>query len=195
MQLASEYQSDKTPDITKTASKDKTRPVLTAVHLDTERAVLESTDSYCLAAIPVTIEDGDVSGLIPAEAITAMQKAQRAHRYTTLSMKCEEGTVTLETPDGSSSWIRPVGQFPNVPQLTPAPEDLSGFVVRLNAAFLAKTAAAIGTEVVTLRFVRDRGKTEGEDTGYYPANLRPIVVSNGGHGESALVMPVRPEGR
>lgn len=74
MKLSSEYQSARVPNILKAASRDKSRPVLTCVYLDVDRAELQATDSYCLASVPVEVEEGDVSGLIAPEAIAALRE-------------------------------------------------------------------------------------------------------------------------
>lgn len=188
MKLSKEYNSRNTPNILKTASKDKSRPILQHGHLDVERGVLESTDSYCLASIPVEIEDGDVTGMVPAEALIAYYKAIKAYKYSDLSLACGE-TVTLETPDGTQSWKRPEGQFPNVQQLIPEEDSRSNFRFGIDPRKLVQVADALGVETLTLSFCRRTDAEEGQDIGYHPNNMRPLIT---GYGDAvAIVMPVR----
>jgi hypothetical protein len=193
MRFSSDYQSDHLPNILKVSSRDKTRPVLTCVYLDVDRAELQATDSYCLASVPVTIDEGDVSGLIPPEAIAAFAKARKAWKGSAEygpALDCSSGeSVALETAEGSSSWRRPDGQWPDFPRLIPA--EVSGFQVKFSASKLANVADALGSDAVTLSFALASGVTEGEGAGYFPSPLRPILVHNGGHGETGLLMPIR----
>ena len=193
MRISSAYESDKAPELAKVLSKDESRPVLTCGYLDTERARLEGTDSYCLASIPVDVGETDTSGLIPATAIVALHKAARAWRGSVEDgpeLVCGTETVELVTADGRQSWPRPGGQFPNVAQLVPA--NLSQFRIGINPKLLANVAAALGSpEKVTVTFTLTSDASEGDGAGYYPSALRPFIVTNGGHGETGLVMPIR----
>lgn len=175
----------KLPDLTKVASKDKSRPVLSCAYLDTERQVIEATDSYRLVSIPVEIEEGDVSGLIPIEAMKAFQKA---HKKTAIypSLVCRETEVELVNHyDGTAqTWKRKVeGTFPNVPELIP--EDVHPFRIGLNAKLLGDLAAGMGTETVEIQFVADRESRE-------PSALRPMIVRPlADRAVTGILMPVR----
>jgi hypothetical protein len=177
----------KTPEVERAASKDAARPVLSYVYLNAECGTLEATDSYRAVVIPVEIEDGDTSGLIPAEALKAQRKASKHHEA---SLRVN-GDVRLSTPDGEQVWKTGEGQFPNLQQL--APTELSTFRIGLNPTFLLETAKALGNgEHVTIEFTLQRDKVEGEDTGAYADPLRPIRVTVPNGGESfGILMPIR----
>jgi DNA polymerase III sliding clamp (beta) subunit (PCNA family) len=180
-------QTKKTPEVERAASKDAVRPVLSHVYLNAENGTLEATDSYRAVVIPVEVEDGDTSALIPAEALKAQRKASK----TAPASLSVNGDVSLSTPDGEQSWKTGEGQFPNLQQLGPA--EVSTFRIGLNPVLLAETAKALGNgEHVTLEFTLQPGKVEGDDTGTYPHPLRPIRLTVPNGGESyGILMPIR----
>lgn len=180
------------PNIGKVCSRDQSRPVMTCAHLDVDRGVLEATDSYKLVSVPVDVEEGDVSGFISPEALSAFTKAHK-RRAPAPSLQCTETELVLHADGSRQSWDRPqLGRFPNVPQLLAGAEDRSGFRVRLSAKLLAELAAGLGGEEVTIEFCRIRDKTEGDDVGFFPANIRPMIVRNGSDSHGiGLLMPIR----
>ena len=178
----------KTPEIERAASKDPARPILTYVYLNTETRTLEATDAYRAVVVPVEVEEGDESGLIPAEALKAQRKASK---YSPASLSVN-GDIRLSTPEGEQSWRKGEGQFPNLHQLTP--EEWSTFRIALNPKHLLETAKALDGqgEHVTLEFVRQAEKDEGEDVGVFPSNMRPIRVTVRNGGDSyGILMPIR----
>ena len=185
MKLLSE--TSKTPEIERAASKDASRPVLSHVYLNTENGTLEATDSYRAVVVPVEVEEGDESGLIPADALKAQRKASK---YAAASLSVN-GEIRLSTSEGEQSWRKGEGQFPNIQRITP--EERSSFRISLNPKFLLETARALGNdEQVVLEFVRQSDKTEGEDVGAFPNNLKPIRVTVPQGGDSyGILMPIR----
>lgn len=177
----------KTPEVERAASKEASRPVLTHAYLNVENGTLEATDSYRAVVIPVEVEEGDTSALIPVEALKAQRKASK---YEPASLRVNDD-VRLSTPEGEQSWKTGEGQFPNLQQL--APTELSTFRIGLNPALLLETAKALGNgESVTLEFTLQRDKVEGDDTGAYPDALRPVRVTVPSGGESyGILMPIR----
>lgn len=177
----------RSPEIERVTSKDKARPALTHAYLNTERGTLEATNSYAAVVVPVEIEEGDESGLIPAEALKAQRKASK---YTEASLSVN-GNVSLATPEGEQSWKKGEGQFANLHQLTPT--EWSNFRIALNPKFLLELAQALGDpESVTLEFVRQTDKDEGEDVGSFPSPLRPMRVTVPRGGDSyGILMPIR----
>jgi hypothetical protein len=190
----------KTAKVEKAASKDKTRPVLTALHLNTNTdtatgkvtATLEATDSYMLVRVPVTLEDGDVPGLVPASALVEARKsADRLSGDVTLSVN---GDVSYRTKDGAEVHApRPEGQFPRADELFPV--ELSTFEIGVNPHLLAAAAEAMGCETIRLTFGKKRDYNQNMDQ-HDADPLRPMVVRPLGgrgavHGSDAIVMPVR----
>jgi len=176
--------SRKSPEIDRATSKDKTRPVLSCAYLNVEEGTIEATDSYMAVVVPVEIEDGDTSGLIPSEALSALRKASK----TVWRSLTANGEVTLETADGIQTWKRPEGQFPNLRQLTPS--EYSGFRVGINPEKLYNLAKALGSETVTLEFALQPSAEEGEGVGFFPSNMKPLRVTAGSDAWGIL-MPVR----
>lgn len=121
------------------ASKERGRPVLMHVSFDVEKATLTATNSYLAARVPCEVEDGDESGLIPADAIkTAAGK----------SLRIADGKATLKLPDGERTWPLLVGsKFPDVDKIladTPKADVRFG----LNARLLNDLGNAMGADTV-----------------------------------------------
>lgn len=100
------------------AGKDRTRPILTYVHLaiedtdDGRKGWLEATDSYVLARVPViSLDPDDTAGLIPVDVLKAAAKDSNG------VLSCN-GSFSLA--DGRS-WPRPedLGTFPEAKHLIP----------------------------------------------------------------------------
>jgi hypothetical protein len=117
------------------ASSDSSRPVLTHVRFDAEKATLLATNSYIAARVPCEVEPGDESGLIPAVAIK-----EAAGR----SLRIADGKATLFLPDGERAWnLLTDGEFPDVEGvLDAAPVAPTRFGI--NAGLLASLSAALG---------------------------------------------------
>lgn len=187
--------------VEKVLSRDESRPVLTMAHLDVTRpgegiGSLEGTDSYKLVSVPVALDEGDESGFIPAPVLSAFIKAHRKSAANPPVLHCRADELELVDPWNQSAqrWDRPnPGTFPNVPRLIPDEGELSKFRVRFNAKLLHELAAGLGGDEVTLEFCRVPNTVEeGEGAGYFPGNLRPLIVRNGSpdHG-IGLLIPMR----
>lgn len=181
--------SRKAPEIERATSSDKTRPVLSCAHLNVDKGRIEATDNYMAVVLPVEIEEGDTSGLIPAEALRALRKANG--RHVRFSLACN-GDVELNTPDGVQTWKRPEGQFPNLDQITPS--EFSSFRVVIDPAKLYALAKALGADRhVLIEFSLQPSAEEGEDVGFFPSNLRPMRVTADNNSNEAwgILMPAR----
>lgn len=176
----------KAPELERVASRDASRPVLSHVYLNTERARLEATNTYAAALVPVEIEEGDDSGLIPAAALKAQRKASK---YAAASLGVN-GKVTLATSEGEQTWLKGEGQWPDFDRLTPA--EFSSFRIGLNPKLLLELAQALGNpECVTIEFARVADKEEGEGVGAFPAALKPMKVTVPAGGDSyGILMPI-----
>ncbi len=169
--------------VEKACSRDESRPVLTAAYLDSESSVLVATEnSYCLAVVPVEVEEGDVSGLIPAAAFSAWRKASTRHVTALFSAN---GSVDVRGPDSSSSFPRPEGQYPDWQRLVARPENEAPEVgpiaeFGIDAALLLRLAEALGT---------DRNHKHVRVKVYSP--LKPIRVESTITDAYGIVMPIR----
>ena len=178
----------KPAEIERVASRDKSRPVLSHVYLNTEKGRLEATNSYAAAMIPCEVEDGDESGLIPGDALKAQRKASR---YSAMSLSVN-GDIRLSTSEGEQSWKKGEGQWPDLGSHTP--EEFSDFRVSLNPKLLLELAQALGDpEKVVIEFALQGDKTEGEGVGFFPNNMRAmrITVPNGAEESYGILMPIR----
>lgn len=191
----------------KVASKNQTRPVLTRGEIVERDGAffLQTTDSYKLAEIPLTVEPGQgnapVAGPVPAEALKAID---RAGTFTA------NGDVTVTNKDGSAtSFSRQgfacEGTYPDTEKLFPAPEKVTRFGV--NAKYLYELAQALGSELVELEFdaaqwerAKDSDGNELPDANN-PVYMKPAVVRPLGMGRSnntssptggrGVIMPIR----
>jgi hypothetical protein len=169
--------------IEKACSSDQSRPVLSCAYLDAGEGKLVATDSYALAVVPVELEEGDTSGLVPAAAFQAWRKASTR---TVPAGFSANGAVEVSGPDGSSSFVRPEGQFPRWAELVGTPRDggtgeelqpIAEFGI--DAGLLARLAEAIGA-----------GKHGHVRVKVY-SPLRPIRVESMSGEGFGIVMPVR----
>lgn len=168
------------------ASKDSSRPVLTAVHLTIDgegNGWLDATDSYMLVRVPCDVEPGDVAGLIPREAL--IDAAKSAGRATEAHLTCN-GSVTDST---GRTWTRPAGQFPDVDRIIGeeptttlgmdgAATDAIAFGI--DPLLLAKAAKAMGAKRIRIAVA---------------SPLKPVRVTSlsgyAGRAPVAVLMPIR----
>lgn len=157
------------------ASKDESRPVLTGVWFDAEKATLTATNSYIAARVPCEVDEGDESGLIPAEAvrIAASGKVCRG-------LRVADGKATLQLPDGERIWTLLPGVFPSMDKIFEQAKPAVRF--GLNARLLHDLARALGC---------------GAD---YPVVIHPThplksILANGPRDDNCVgvLMPVRVE--
>lgn len=195
--------TSKPPKVAAAASKDSSRPALTAAWLDTAYGELRATDSYIAVRMPVEITAGDADGWLTADTLERSRKRDgggiaangTAAVFTAEYCDAETDGETIDRLTVASFPRPDLGTPPNLPQLWPA--DDSGFTVGINAGFLKRAADAIGSSdgVVYLTF-------QSDDNGQ-PNPLRPIIVRTAGAAlertdgriglgrPEALVMPVR----
>ena len=170
-----------TAKIEKAASKDAARPTLNRLYLRiTETKTgrgrnrrthrqgwLEATDSYKLVRIPVELDEEDVEGFIPIEAVTRARKHRVVEIGAAVGVRVKD--VVFDRP-GDGTW-------PDLPKLVEA--DSSTFSIGLNARLLMELAEALGSDDLRLDFT---------------GSLTPIkVLPLGGEAPQSvgLIMPIR----
>ena len=116
------------------AATDESRPVLTCVYFDAKNGTLAATDSYIAARVPCDVDEGDESGLIPAEAVETAGGR---------SLLVRDGKATLSFGDGERTWNLVEGTFPDLDEVftNGAPAKV---IVGLNADFLARLSKGLG---------------------------------------------------
>jgi len=107
--------------VSRSASRDESRPVLTGVlmRFETEKLVMAATDSYRLSVKETAIE-GDVpelEAIVPARALQELARVAQAGERIELGV--HENQVIFSTGDALLTTRRIDGQFPNYRQLVP----------------------------------------------------------------------------
>ena len=111
--------------VSRSASRDESRPVLTGilVRFEPGKLVMAATDSYRLAAkeTPLAGEAPDLEAIIPARALGELQRIATSGDAVELGVH-ENQVVFGVGQDSGSIWLtsrRIDGQFPNIGQLGP----------------------------------------------------------------------------
>jgi DNA polymerase-3 subunit beta len=107
--------------VSRSASRDESRPVLTGIlaRFEPGKLVMAATDSYRLAVKETELAGSiqELEAIIPARALTEL--ARVAGDATQLELGVQENQVAFRTDDAVLTTRRIDGQFPNVKQLLP----------------------------------------------------------------------------
>ena len=107
--------------VSRSASRDESRPVLTGIlaRFEPGKLVMAATDSYRLAVKETDLAGStqELEAIIPARALTEL--ARIAGDATQLELGVQENQVAFRTDDAVLTTRRIDGQFPNVKQLLP----------------------------------------------------------------------------
>src|SRR6266511_955648 len=107
--------------VSRSASRDESRPVLTGIlaRFEPGKLVMAATDSYRLAVKETDLAGStqELEAIIPARALTEL--ARVAGAATQLEFGVQENQVAFRTDDVVLTTRRIDGQFPNVKQLLP----------------------------------------------------------------------------
>jgi DNA polymerase III subunit beta len=107
--------------VSRSASRDESRPVLTGilVRFEPERLVMAATDSYRLSVKETPLEGSqqELEAIIPARALTELGRV--ATGVGELELGVHENQVVFRAGDVTLTTRRIDGQFPNYKQLLP----------------------------------------------------------------------------
>jgi DNA polymerase-3 subunit beta len=107
--------------VSRSASRDESRPVLTGIlaRFEPGKLVMAATDSYRLAVKETDLAGStqELEAIIPARALTEL--ARIAGAATQLELGVQENQVAFRTDEAVLTTRRIDGQFPNVKQLLP----------------------------------------------------------------------------
>src|SRR6478672_1438141 len=107
--------------VSRSASRDESRPVLTGIlaRFEPGKLVMAATDSYRLAVKETDLADSsqELEAIIPARALSEL--ARIVGGATQLELGVQENQVAFRTDDAVLTTRRIDGQFPNVKQLLP----------------------------------------------------------------------------
>lgn len=177
------------------ASKDKTRPVLNAVQVTTDKAgyVVAATDSYRLVAFEKgTVTDKASYVMIEASHASEVKTSDKTIEVTKLDMDKKEAAVSITSKDGAVrkvTWAVIEGKYPAWKQLIPSVDTDKPFpAFDLNPAYLASVGDVV---------VKGFGKGKAESVMLWcEGALKPMyfeaTVKNDGKCYG-VVMPVRSE--
>ena len=139
--------------VSKAASRDETRPVLTGVLMAVESGHLKmvATDSYRLAVREMTLESPceDFEVVIPSKAIEEVPKIAAAHEE--ISIGIAENQVVFEAGDTTYVSRRIEGKFPNYRQLIPSEFQTKATVDKAELLEAAKRIGLFAQHNVPLR--------------------------------------------
>jgi DNA polymerase III subunit beta len=110
--------------VSRSASRDESRPVLTGVlvRFEGEKLVMAATDSYRLSVKETTLTKGpgrEVEAIVPARALSELVRIAQAGGPGTLQVGVQENQVVFGVDDVWLTARRIDGQFPNYKQLLP----------------------------------------------------------------------------
>jgi DNA polymerase III subunit beta len=115
---------DTVSKVSRSASRDESRPVLTGilVRFEEGKLVMAATDSYRLSVKETALERGpsqDVEAIVPARALGELVRIAQASSAEELQIAVQENQVVFDA-DGVTLTARRIdGQFPNYKQLVP----------------------------------------------------------------------------
>jgi DNA polymerase III subunit beta len=110
--------------VSRSASRDESRPVLTGVlvRFEGDKVVMAATDSYRLSVKETALTESpgqDLEAIVPARALSELARIAQGAGSTTLTIGVQENQVVFGT-DGVWLTARRIdGQFPNYKQLLP----------------------------------------------------------------------------
>ena len=110
--------------VSRSASRDESRPVLTGilVRFEASRLVMAATDSYRLSVKETSLADTppqEIEAIVPARALGELVRIAQATNAETLTIGVQDNQVVFEA-DGANLTARRIdGQFPNYKQLVP----------------------------------------------------------------------------
>lgn len=192
------------------ASTDQTRYVLNGAYFDVENKRLVVTDGRRMVLLPVEVEPGDVSGIVPTEAVTEALRLAKKSKGTGpdggLAGISINGVVKLRN---GAEFPKVDGVYPNYNQVIPdyvklrmqekrtegeqATVDGSlneRTTVAFNARLLFEIAQAMGSDSVVLELVKSKKECAGVDPNEIIV-ARPASDKESVHGAVGVLMPMR----
>ena len=110
--------------VSRSASRDESRPVLTGilVRFEGDKLVMAATDSYRLSVKETTLEKGpgqELEAIVPARALSELLRIGQGGEPGTISVGVQENQIVFGVDDVWLTARRIDGQFPNYRQLIP----------------------------------------------------------------------------
>ncbi len=110
--------------VSRSASRDESRPVLTGilVRFEAGKLVMAATDSYRLSVKETTLEQGpakELEAIVPARALGELARVAQAAESDTLALGILDNQIVFDVEGVTLTARRIDGQFPNYKQLVP----------------------------------------------------------------------------
>jgi DNA polymerase-3 subunit beta len=110
--------------VSRSASRDESRPVLTGilVRFEDSKLVMAATDSYRLSVKETALEKGpgqELEAIVPARALSELSRIAQGGEPGTISVGVQENQIVFGIDDVWLTARRIDGQFPNYRQLLP----------------------------------------------------------------------------
>jgi DNA polymerase-3 subunit beta len=110
--------------VSRSASKDESRPVLTGilVRFEGSKLVMAATDSYRLSVKETALENGpgqELEAIVPARALSELSRIAQGGEPGSISIGVQENQIVFGVDDVWLTARRIDGQFPNYRQLLP----------------------------------------------------------------------------
>ncbi len=147
---------DTVAKVSRSASRDESRPVLTGVLVRFEggKLVMAATDSYRLSVKETPLTQGpgrDLDAIVPARALAELARIAQATSASELRIGVHENQIVFEA-DGVVLTARRIdGQFPNYKQLLPETFDAQAEVPRDEFLDVVRRAALMAQRKSPLR--------------------------------------------
>jgi DNA polymerase III subunit beta len=110
--------------VSRSASRDESRPVLTGVlvRFEAGKLIMAATDSYRLSVKETEINEGpagEIEAIVPARALSELARIAQASDADSLTVGIQENQIVFGVDDVWLTARRIDGQFPNYRQLLP----------------------------------------------------------------------------
>ncbi len=110
--------------VSRSASRDESRPVLTGVlvRFEAGKLIMAATDSYRLSVKETEITEGpagEIEAIVPARALSELARIAQASDVDSLTVGIQENQIVFAVDDVWLTARRIDGQFPNYRQLLP----------------------------------------------------------------------------
>ncbi|RDI74081.1 dnan: DNA polymerase III subunit beta [Gaiella occulta] len=139
--------------VSRSASRDESRPVLTGIQVRFEgtRLIMAATDSYRLSFKETELQEAgpELEAIIPARALTEL--ARLAAGTETVQLGANENTVVFGAGDSWLTTRRIDGQFPDVNRLLPESFEVEVELPRVEFRDVVRRAAVMAQRNAPLR--------------------------------------------
>jgi DNA polymerase III subunit beta len=171
--------------VSRSASRDESRPVLTGilVRFEDSKLVMAATDSYRLSVKETALEGGpgeELEAIVPARALSELARIAQTGEPGSISIGVQENQVVFGVEDVWLTARRIDGQFPNYRQLLPETFEAEIQIPRDEFLEIVRRASLMAQRKSPLRLTFENGEltisAQTQDVGEARESL-PIAYS------------------